>query len=345
MAVVTATVVVTLFFLDRVPRYAELYALLIMSPLLLLMGEVIPKSLFQQHADYLATRVVYPLVFFRWVFSPLLVLLNGFTHLATRLLGVEGDRALVTREELQNIIETVDDYRGGEITSGEAEMISNVLDVEDREAEDVMLPISEVCSVPVDESVYTVIQIIREKRHTRIPVYSKRVDNIVGLVQAFDLINVDPSKQTIRSLMHPPHFIPESQTVLDLVKELQSRNIRMAVVVNEYGGAEGVVTLEDALEEIVGEIDDEYDTDLFNIKSEGGGRYLVEARVPVERLNKELGLDLPEDEEYETVAGLVLERLRRMPSVGVRLLVKGVAIEMVEVSDRALETVRIEKLR
>ncbi len=342
LAVVTSTVTVTLYFLDVRPDYAELYALAILSPLLLFFGEVIPKSLFQQNADYLATRLVYPLIFFRWLFFPILVLLSGVSGLARKILRIEGDKTPVTREELQTIIETVDSHREGEITAGEAEMISKVLDADDREAEDAMLPLSEVCSVSVDESVYSVIQLIREKRHTRIPVYEGRVDNIVGIVQAFDLIDVDPARQTIRSLMHPPRFIPESQPVLDLVKYLKEEDLRMVVVVNEYGGAEGVVTLEDALEEIVGEIDDEYDTDLFKIKPEGTGRYRVEARITVERLNKKLGLKLPEGEDYDTLAGLVLERLRRMPASGVRLLVDGVVIEVLEVSDRSIETVRIE---
>ena len=345
VAVVASTVVLTLYFLDHYPKYAELYSLLILSPLILLVGGVIPKSLFQQHADYLATRIIYPLAVFRWIFYPFLLVLTGITGFVTKILGVEGDRALVTRKEIQNIIQTEDLQKGGEITAGEAEMISNVLDAEDREVEDVMLPLSEVCSVSVEDSVFSVIQLIREKRHTRIPVFSGRVDNIVGIVQAFDLIDVDPAVQSIRSLMQTPRFVPESQPVLDLVKYLQQEDLRMVVVVNEYGGAEGVVTLEDALEEIVGEIDDEYDTDLFKIKTEGGGRYRVEARIPVERLNRKLGLDLPEDEDYETVAGLVLERLRRMPVVGSRIVIGKTAIEVLEVSVRAVKTVRIEIMR
>jgi CBS domain containing-hemolysin-like protein len=341
LAVVTSTVVVTLYFLETHPAYAELYALAIMSPLLLLMGEVIPKSLFQQHADYLARKVVYPLFVCRWLFSPVLFLLSCFTRMVTNLLGVEGDRPFVTREELQRIIESVEKQRGGEITAGEAEMISNVLDVEDRVAEQVMLPLSEVCSVDVGSSVYDLIQLIREKRHTRIPVHDQRVDNIVGIVQAFDLINVDPARQSIRSLMHRPMFIPETQPVLDLVQQLNREDQRMAVVVNEYGGAEGVVTIEDALEEIVGEIEDEYDVDVYRLKREGPGRYLAEGRVQVERINRELGLDLPEGEDYETVAGLVLDQLKRMPRPRDRVIVGPVTIEVVKASERAVELVRL----
>jgi CBS domain containing-hemolysin-like protein len=344
LAVVTATVVVTLYLLDAHPQYAEIYTLAIMSPVLLLMGEVIPKSLFQQHADYLARRVVYPLFLFRWVFSPVLVLLGVFTTVVTRLLGVAGDRPFVTREELQRIIEKAENQRGGEITAGEAEMIANVLDVEDRVAEQVMLPLSEVCAVSIESSLYDVIQLIREKRHTRIPVYSGRIDEIVGIVQAFDLINADP-QASIRSLMKQPIFIPETQPVLHLVKQLAREDQRMAVVVNEYGGAEGVVTLEDALEEIVGEIDDEYDTEIFKVKREAPGRYLAEGRISVEKLNRELGIDLPEGEDYETVAGLMLDRIKRMPKAGDEAVIDNVAIQVVRASARSIELVRIVLLR
>jgi len=341
LSVVTATVTVTLHLLMTHPAMAEIDSLVIMSPTLLLLGEVVPKSLFQQHSNVLATKVVYPLVVFRWLFAPILLVVTGFTSVVTRLLGVKGDRPLVTREELQDIIETVGDEREGEITAGEAEMISNVLAVEDRMVEQVMIPLSEVCSLDVECSVMELVHLARDKKHTRMPIYSERIDNIIGIVHVFDLIDVDPSKEAIRDLMQQPTFVPETQLVLDFVSQLQRVGQEMAVVVNEYGGAEGVVTLEDAIEEIVGEIEDEYDTDWFSFRQEHTGVICLEGRVPVEHVNKRLGLTLPEDEEYETMAGLVLDRIKRMPRVGDRVQVGQADIEVTRVTDRAIKELRV----
>ncbi len=341
LSVVTATVVATLYLLEVIEGQAELYSLAIMSPTLLLFGEVIPKSLFQQHADYLATRVVYPLLVFRWVFAPVLFVVRGFAGLVTRILGVEHDHTFVTREDLQQLIDSVGRERGGEITEGEAEMISNVLAVEDRIAEQVMIPLSEVISIDVSEPVTSLIRLVRDRRHTRIPVYEERIDNIIGVVHAFDLVDVDASRQSIRTLMQPPVFVPETQPVLDLVKQLQKIGRDMAVVVNEYGGAEGVVTLEDALEEIVGEIEDEYDTDMYMVRQEGPGVFALEGRVPVEFVNRRLGLSLPEGDDYESLAGLVLDQIKRMPVEGERIMVGSVELEVARVSDRAVLEIRL----
>ncbi len=341
LSVVTATVVATLYFLDAFRGQGELYSLAVMSPTLLLFGEVVPKSFFQQHADYLATRVVYPLVVFRWIFAPILLVVRTFAGVVTRALRVERDETFVTREDLQQLIDHAARERGGEITKGEAEMISNVLAVEDRIVEQVMIPLSEVCSIDVEDTVIGLIDLVRERRHTRIPVYEDRIDNIVGVVHAFTLVDLDPSQVSIRDLMQPAVFVPETQPVLDLVKQLQKIGRDMAVVVNEYGGAEGVVTMEDALEEIVGEIEDEYDTNLFVVRQDGPGVYLVEGRVSVEYLNRRLGLKLPEGEDYESVAGLILDQTKRIPVEGERIVVAGVELEVSKVSDRAILEVRI----
>ncbi len=344
LCTVTATTVVTMTLLERSPHNAELYSLLVMSPLILLAGEVLPKSFYQQHANTLAPRVIYPLYFFRWIFAPILLLVSAFADGAVRLLRIHergGASHLVTREELQRLIEDVGRQVGGEITEGEAEMISNVLAVEDKVVEQVMIPLSEVCSIAVDASILSLIRLIRERGHTRIPVYEGRIDNIVGIVHAFRLLGADPAKDQIRDLMEPPVFVPEPEPILDLVRQLQRVGKGMAVVVNEYGGAEGVVTIEDAIEEIVGEIEDEYDVDQYRIRQIGPGCYEVEARTPVEYLNRVLGIDLPESEEYESIGGLVLNQLKRMPKVGDHIRVGRVTVEVVQTTARAIKAVQV----
>ena len=348
LCVVTATTAVTVTLLEWHPEEAELYSLAIMSPLLLITGEVLPKSFYQQHANRLAPIVIYPLYFFRILFAPILVVVAAFAEGVSRLLKLEkreDEAAAITREELQRLIEDIGRQSEGEITEGEAEIISNVLAVEDKVVEQVMIPLSEVCSIASDASVLTLIRLVREHGHTRIPVYEGRIDNIVGIVHAFRLLGVDPTKDSIRDLMDPPIFVPESQPVLDLLAQLQKAGQGMAVVVNEYGGAEGVVTVEDIIEEIVGEIEDEYDVDQFQIRRLGPGQYEVEGRTPVEYLNRALGLDLPEGEDYESIAGLVLDRLKRMPKVGEWIQVAGVVIEVVQLTDRAIKAVRITTSR
>jgi CBS domain containing-hemolysin-like protein len=346
LATITFSVTVSLALTGAESANTNLLAIAIVSPCTLLFGEVIPKTLFQHYSDAVVTRIVYPLQIASFVVRPGVWVMGFFAGLMTRLLGTDRERAFVTRDELVMLIEA--ERASSEITDDEREMISNVLELSDRTVDDVMVPLSEVVALPEDATLAEAALEVADKQHTRIPIYRTRVDDIVGVVHAFDLLRKGPDAKDrpVSEIARPPTFVPESKPAGDLLVELQGTGNQMAVVVDEYGGALGIVSVEDLIEEIVGEIEDEYDQGPSPVRREGPSQWRVKARTPVEHLNTELELDLPVNgEEYESIGGLMLARFKRIPAVGESIALKGVILTVARATDRGIEDVRIEVKR
>ncbi len=344
LAVVVSTTVVTLTLMGRSQISGELLAVAVLSPILLILGETVPKTLFQQNADRWVMSIIYPLRAASLVFSPAIYTLGQFTGFVTRALKVEERRALVTRDELKLILEG--DGDGGSSTAipeAERSLVINVLDFGDTTVYDVMMPLSEVTAMPEDSTLEEAIAEIVDKQHTRIPIYRERVDQIVGVLHAFDVLSAEAAGKggAIAELMRPPIYVPESKPTVDLLVELQRGGQQLAVVVDEYGGATGICTAEDILEEIVGEIEDEYDQGPSPIRLEGPGLWRVLAKTSIAQVNQTMKIKLPEGEDYETIAGLVLDQLKRIPREGETLRLGPVTITIIGASDRAIEEVRI----
>jgi CBS domain containing-hemolysin-like protein len=347
ISVVTATSVMTLAFLGR--PGGEAMAVAIMTPTFLIFAEIVPKTIFQQNADRLVGRIVYPLRVASWVFSPAIFVLGRVIEAVARLLKVERRRSLVTRDELRYLLD-VEEPAGtasGTIKPAEREMIKSVLDFGDSTVYDVMVPLSEVTALPEDASIAEAAVEISDKQHTRVPVYRERVDQIVGVLMAHDVLAAEATgKQgTVADLARAAVFVPESKLTADLLVELQQTKQHLAVVVDEYGGATGICTAEDILEEIVGEIDDEYDKAPSTIRAEGPGLWRVQAKTKITLLNEQLKVDLPEGEDYESLAGLILDKLKRIPREGEQLRLGDVTLTVVSSSDRAIEEVRLRLAR
>lgn len=340
LALIVFSVAVTMALLQS--GGGEALAILMVTPITLVLGEVVPKTLFQQHADTLVTKVVYPLRAASWVLRPVVWLTSGFAVVTSRLLGTARERAFVTREELALLIESPGASES-EITEEEREMIANVLELSEAAVEEVMVPLSEVTALPEDTTIGEAALEVADKQHSRMPIYRSRVDDVVGILHVFDLLQAGPKAKSrlVSEVAKPATYVPENKPVFELLPELQRSGNTMAIVVDEYGGAVGVVTIEDILEEVVGEIDDEYDDGPPQIRVERPGVWRVEARTSVERINEELELGLPESDEYETVAGLLLERLKRIPEPGESLVVGNITIRVVAASDRAVEEVQV----
>jgi putative hemolysin len=340
-AVVTATVVLTLAILAR--GRPEWLPVAILSPTLLIFGEVIPKTLFQQNADRLAPPLIRLLWALSTVLAPVWWLVGHVTGAIQRLLGVAEQRALVTREELKLLLKgTASGPQKSEITDGERSMIRNIFEFGETTVGDLMVPLSEVFALPDGASLEVAAREALDKRHSRVPIFLERVDRVVGILHLFDLLRAGAREGTVRDLMRPPIFAPESQLAVDLLRRMQREHQGMAVVVDEYGGTVGVVTIEDVLEEIVGAIEDEYDrAEPLPITTEAPGVWRVAARTPLEVVNGTVGLQLKEGEDYESVGGFVLDQLRRIPRVGEQLRVGAVTIEVTRASERAVEEVLI----
>ncbi|MGN6110192.1 MAG: hemolysin family protein [Kofleriaceae bacterium] len=324
-----------------------LWAPLFAVPPLLVLGHLIPKSIVQAHADRMVDTLSAPLRLVSFVLRPLIVVVGGYASLVTRITRTDRKKAFVTRDELALLIESEPETDRPEISADEREMIANVFELSEYKVDELMVPLSEVTALSDDATISEAAIEIADKQHSRMPIYHNRVDDVVGIVHLFDILQAaskGDSSKPIASLAHPPTYVPETMKASDLLVQLQTEQTHIAIVVNEYGSAVGICTIEDLLEIIVGDIDDEYDTEPSPIRAERPGVWRVEARTSVARLNVELDLGLPEsDEDYETIAGLLIEKFRRIPDRGETLALPGVVIEVIAANERAVEAVRITK--
>ncbi|HEX4458668.1 MAG TPA: hemolysin family protein [Polyangia bacterium] len=344
MSVIVSTVTMT-YALHRIvsPERAELFLLAGLTPLLVIFGEIVPKTIGQHAADRWARRLVYPLYGASKLFAAIVTPLTALTTAIMRRMGVV-ERKLVTREELEALLKTPSvSSKRGEITEGERRMISRIFDFTDTTAADVMVPLSDVVALAETADLATAARQIEETQYTRFPVYRERVDRIVGTVHAFDILKAGRSDAKIGALARAPIFVPGNQPAVDLLVELQRARQGMAIIVDEYGGAVGIAAIEDILEEIVGEINDEHDVAAPKIRKEAEGVWRVNARTSVTEVNRQLKLELPEGEEYESIGGLVLEKLRHIPREGESVRFGGLLVKVVKANERAVEEVPVRQ--
>ena len=322
-----------------------LWAPVFAVPPLLVLGHLVPKAIVQAHADGIVDAVANPLRGISFALRPVVAVVGGYAALLTKLTRTDRKKAFVTRDELALLIESEPETDKPEIGADEREMIANVFELSEYKVGELMVPLSEVTALPEDAPISEAAHEIADKQHSRMPIYRSRVDDVVGIVHVFDILQAatKDASRTIGSLAHPPTYVPATMKASDLLVQLQSEQAHLAIVVNEYGSAVGICTIEDLLEIIVGDIDDEYDTEPSPIRAERPGSWRVEARTSVARLNAELELGLPESEDYETIAGLLIEKFRRIPDPGETLSLSGLVIEVIAANDRAVEAVRITR--
>ncbi|MFQ5895502.1 MAG: hemolysin family protein [Nitrospinota bacterium] len=343
--VTNVTLVTALMLQHFEPHWGELLTLVVMLPLIVTLGEIVPKSLGQERADGWASRAVYPIWFARRLFAPVVFAVTRLTRLLLRLTGADArpESPYVTREELELLVETAE--RGGDVRPSERRMIDRIFDFGERRMDAVMVPLVEVDALEDTASVEDAIGMVERCGHSRIPVYRGEIHHIVGVVHARDILALEPAAggrlRDVPSLVRPPYFVPESKRADDLLEELRANKNQMAIVVDEYGGSVGIVTLEDLLEEIVGEIRDEYDTDRPRYARAPGDVLLVDARIEVKALREELGVQVPEG-RYDTLGGFLLAELERIPRPGEAVIWRGMRFVVEEASERRIERVRIE---
>lgn len=328
----------------------------ILVPVMLMFGHLLPKGLVQANPNRMAELMTPVISLASYVLRPLVLVVGGFATALTRLTHTDRKKAFTTRDELALLIESEPETDKPQISAEEREMIANVFELSEYTVRELMVPLSEVTALPEDTELSEAVREVADKQHSRMPIYRSRVDDVIGVVHVFDLLSAtsegkegkegkEGAPRTVASLSNPPIYVPETMRASELLRELQAEGQHLAIVVDEYGGAVGIVTIEDLLEIIVGDIDDEYDREPSPIKAEKPGVWRVAARTSVTRINAELDLDLPESDDYETVGGLLIERFRRIPAVGETVAVGGLTLEIAAATDRAIESVRITRRR
>jgi putative hemolysin len=284
-------------------------------------GELVPKTLALAHPESFATALAVPVDVLGRVLHPIVAVLTRATSAIARLIGAEvSTEQQISADELRLIVE-----RGGEqgiLEAEEEQMINAVIELGERRVHEVMVPRVAMASLPADATMEQAIDLVIEVGHSRVPVYHDSIDEIVGILYAKDLLpylkpDAGP-RPSLRKLLRPPVLVPESMTVDDLLHEFQRRKVHIAIVLDEYGGTAGLVTIEDLLEEIVGEIQDEYDVEEPMVERLSDHEARVDGRADVDELLElfDLDLKLEDAEEYDTVGGLMYHRIGGVPSPG-----------------------------
>jgi len=288
-------------------------AIVIMTCVLLLVSEIIPKAYFRHHADEMLVKVAATWRMLSWILVPITFPVQAFTNSVFRLFRSRPKSLYATREEIKLVLE--ESVEKGGIGRHEQEMLESALDYATTIVREVMVPISEVALLPETARTEELIALARERGHTRIPVYRERVDQIVGLVNVFDMLYDKQRKTFIRPYMRPARLVPDTKQIDELFLEMQRARESLSIAVNEFGACIGIVTLEDIIEEIFGELSDEYEDFTPEIQKKGLGRFRVSARTDIDDFNDETGLAIPKM-GFETVGGYVLHRLGRIPRKG-----------------------------
>ncbi|WP_298437869.1 hemolysin family protein [Geobacter sp.] len=250
-------------------------------------------------------------------------------------------RKRITEEEIQEIMDASEEE--GIINQEENEMIRSIFELRDTVVREIMVPRTDMASVPVDASVGQVLNTIISCGHSRIPVYDGTVDNIIGLIYAKDLLKywgMGDAAINLKRIMRAPYFIPETKNLEELLQEFKRKRVHIAIVIDEYGGTSGLVTIEDLLEQIVGDIQDEYDLEEEWLVEEPGGAVVVDARLPIEDLEEHFGVEIAR-EKFDTVAGLIFHLTGRIPMVGEEIESDHLRMTVLEAGERNIKKVRI----
>ena len=311
LSLIINTLVLTFYFEESFGQRSGLYTVAVLSPLIVVFGQVVPKAVFESKRNSIVLWIIYPLWIFSKLFYPVLFFVNLFTR---GILSRPGkNMSSITREELENVMEEDEDKPSSDY---KRRVLRRIFGYSETTVGEIMIPLVKVDALEKRSTLRDVRRLIAEKSHSRVPIFSDRVDNITGILNSFYVLGEQDLDNSVEQYALPPFYVPESKLVNELMDEMKGGRAGMAVVVDEYGGSVGIITLEDIIEEVVGEIEDEYDTGETPWRRLGVGQYLIDPTVEIGRLNDGLGLAIPEGEDYETLAGFLLYTHGSIPAPG-----------------------------
>ncbi|QPJ63506.1 MAG: HlyC/CorC family transporter [Candidatus Nitronauta litoralis] len=344
IAVVSSTAIFTAYAVTLTKDWGDLVAVVILSPVILFLGEIVPKIIFQAKADTLIPLLIHPLTWFTRIFGPVT---NIFAGIHTKMLGwlfkseSISRKSLVSRDQLVQVVKP--EFENAELDAVEKKMIHRIFNLGDITVEQCMVPLVQMYGISDSATLSEANTIANETGFSRLPVFHERIFNTIGILNTFDLLTAPCDNTRITSLIRPAYYVPPNKKADDLLRELQQRGLHIACVVDEYGGCIGIVTVEDLVEEIVGDIEDEFDQPEEKIETYTEGGYIVEAEMDIEAINEALQLELPEG-EYETIGGLIIDRLERIPSPGDQVDLGEIRLTVRESGKRKVNTVIITRI-
>ena len=330
---------------DQADTIALLLVTFIVSVVSIVLGELIPKGFALANPDRIALTVSGPITLFAKIVSPLVAVLVLLTKIISKPFGIDPTRTPeLSAAEIRLIVEQ--GSQQGVLEAEEEQMISAVMSLSDSKLHEVMVPRIDIVAIDQEASFDDAVTLVLTEGHSRTPLYKESVDHIAGILYAKDLLRIIAAggpRPRLRDIMRPALFVPESQAVDDLLNELQRRRVHMAIVLDEYGGTAGLVTIEDLLEEIVGEIQDEFDEEEPMKVILRDGEAILDGRADIDEMGELVDppLELEDDEEYDTVGGFVYHRIGRVPVVGDTVAVDPFTITVIKVTGRRVGKVRV----
>ncbi|MEK9657696.1 MAG: hemolysin family protein [bacterium] len=315
----------------------------LMTFIILVFGEITPKTMAIRHPTRWALRITPILFTLMMVFKPAIILFNIISKGISAVFQVpeENFQRLFTEEDLRSAIKIGEE--DGVIEEEEKEMIEGVIDFSEKIVREVMTPRTDAICLESKREARELIELISEKGHSRIPIYEDKMDNIIGIVYAKDLLNLKIDQNSLKPFIRPAVFIPETKNIEELLQQMKKAKFHMAIVVDEYGGMAGLVTFEDIIEEIVGEIQDEYDHEQSELTKINENTFVVSATMNIENFAEEIRVTLPDEVDYDTVGGFVLSLLGKFPKKGEVVAYKELQIKIIEISERRILKLEITK--
>ncbi|MGB5717207.1 MAG: hemolysin family protein [Gammaproteobacteria bacterium] len=350
ISTIILTTLGTMLMIRSFGQLGDLYAVLLFTPVFLILGEIVPKSVYQQKSNEIAPVIVYPLRVFSIVFYPLVFIFSRIARLCARLAGggKSDQTVFITREQMRMVVDMAEHTANVDVF--DRARIKRAIRFADTSVGEAMIPVAEITAINRNRrDSRSAITLVRRRGYNRLPVYSRNISNIVGVVTltTWDLMDPELPDRPLEELIKPAHYVSPYQTIDQLLPVLRNRDDHMAIVVNEFGSAIGMITMEDILEEVVGEIDVGYDFEeylprrkrIFEMLDEE--TYLMDARLPISEVNVVLGASLPAVESH-TIGGLMMARLRHIPAEGESIEEAGFKFTVTEATERAVVKLRVE---
>ncbi len=337
--VVANTILLTTFFISRSHRYGEILSVAVLSPLVLIFGEIIPKSIFRSRSRKFVPFAVYFLYVSSYLFAPVVAIVSSVSGALLRMIKVDVPAKLgVTREEL--ILMATEYRRGEDVEESEQEMVGRVFEYSEKKVKDVMVPLIDVVAFEEALEIGEAIDVASKRGFSRYPVYKERVDNVTGFINILDAFTVETIDLPVSSINRKALFFPELMPIDELLEILKKESMPLGIVVDEYGGVTGIITIEDILEEVVGEIEDEFDAEKYFYKLEGKGTYVVSGRTPIDVIEEILSVKFPRG-DFTTISGYIMDKCGCIPEPGNVFRGDGVEIRIIKASEKTVEVARI----
>ena len=349
LSTIALTTIGTLLMMQVFGEGGELYAFLLFTPIFLIFGEIVPKSIYQQKSNALTPIIIYPLRWASYIFYPVVFIFSRLARLAARLVGAGkvNQTFFITREQLLTLVEQAE--HGATLSAFDRGRIRRVIRFAETTVKEAMIPITETKVINQTATRAQAVKKVRKFGYNRLPVYGDNSNNIIGVVtlSTWDLMETGKDEQLVSDLVKQPLYVTPLETIDQLLPQLHQREDHMAVVVDEFGSAVGIITMEDIVEEVVGEIDVGYHFEEYQTRHKrtleplGDGCFLVDARLSITEINETLGARIPIT-EFHTVGGLLLGRLRHIPKAEEYIKESGFRFTVVKASARAILKVRVE---